>query len=129
MLVIHRVTLADQTTYEAAVVGFDQDKDVAVLSIDVTKDKLRPIPIGVSADLLVGQKVYAIGNPVSEWPVIMPKYAFLDLVILSLLEICISFECLPFFFFPSISNNLFLYRYVTVTKFGLDHTLTTGVIR
>ncbi|KAK6928335.1 PDZ domain, partial [Dillenia turbinata] len=70
-----RVTLADQSTYEAKVVGFDQDKDVAVLRIDAPKDKLRPIPIGVSADLLVGQKVYAIGNP-----------------------------------------------------FGLDHTLTTGVI-
>ncbi|KAJ7974570.1 Protease Do-like chloroplastic-like [Quillaja saponaria] len=70
-----RVTLADQTTYDAMVVGFDQDKDVAVLRVDAPKDKLRPIPVGVSADLLVGQKVYAIGNP-----------------------------------------------------FGLDHTLTTGVI-
>ncbi|CAA6671458.1 unnamed protein product [Spirodela intermedia] len=70
-----RVTLADQSTYEANVVGFDQDKDVAVLRIDAPEEKLRPIPIGVSADLLVGQKVFAIGNP-----------------------------------------------------FGLDHTLTTGVI-
>lgn len=60
-----RVTMADQTTYDAKVVGFDQDKDVAVLLINGPKDKLRPIPIGVSADLLVGQKVYAIGNPVS----------------------------------------------------------------
>lgn len=63
--VLFRVTLADQTTYDAKVVGFDQDKDVAVLRIEAPKDKLRPIPIGVSADLLVGQKVYAIGNPVS----------------------------------------------------------------
>ena len=60
-----RVTLADQTTYDAKVVGFDQDKDVAVLCFDAPKNKLRPIPIGISADLLVGQKVYAIGNPVS----------------------------------------------------------------
>ena len=59
-----RVTLADQSTYDAIIVGFDQDKDVAVLRVDAPKDKLRPIPIGVSADLLVGQKVYAIGNPV-----------------------------------------------------------------
>nr|CAD1823878.1 unnamed protein product [Ananas comosus var. bracteatus] len=58
-----RVTLADQSTYEAKVVGYDQDKDVAVLRIKAAKDKLRPIPVGVSADLLVGQKVYAIGNP------------------------------------------------------------------
>ncbi|KAK4786142.1 hypothetical protein SAY86_002831 [Trapa natans] len=62
-----KVTLADQSTYDARVVGFDQDKDVAVLRVDAPKDKLRPIPIGVSADLLVGQKVYAIGNPVSVW--------------------------------------------------------------
>ncbi|XVF16416.1 hypothetical protein REPUB_Repub10bG0028900 [Reevesia pubescens] len=60
-----KVTLADQSTYDARVVGFDQDKDVAVLRVDAPKDKLRPIPIGISADLLVGQKVFAIGNPVS----------------------------------------------------------------
>lgn len=60
------MTLADQTTYDAKVVGFDQDKDVAVLSIDAPTDKLRPIPIGISADLLVGQKVFAIGNPVCD---------------------------------------------------------------
>lgn len=65
LLVAYRVTLADQTTYEARVVGFDQDKDVAVLRIDAPKEKLRPIPVGISSDLLVGQKVYAIGNPVS----------------------------------------------------------------
>lgn len=65
IFVMIRVTLADQTAYDAKVVGFDQDKDVAVLQIDAPKDKLRPIPVGVSADLLVGQKVYAIGNPVS----------------------------------------------------------------
>ena len=64
-LVMYRVTLADQATYEAKVVGYDQDKDVAVLRIDAPKEKLRPIPIGISADLLVGQKVFAIGNPVS----------------------------------------------------------------
>lgn len=65
VLVMYRVTLADQTTFDAKVVGFDQDKDVAVLSIEAPKDKLRPIPVGISADLLVGQKVFAIGNPVS----------------------------------------------------------------
>lgn len=70
-----RVTLGDQSVYEADVVGYDEDKDVAVLHIEAPKDKLRPIPVGTSSDLLVGQKVYAIGNP-----------------------------------------------------FGLDHTLTTGVI-
>lgn len=70
-----RVTLGDQSVYEAKVIGYDQDKDVAVLGIDAPKDRLRAVPVGSSRDLLVGQKVYAIGNP-----------------------------------------------------FGLDHTLTTGVI-
>jgi S1-C subfamily serine protease len=65
LLVLHRLTLADQSVYKAQVVGYDQDKDVAVLRIKAPKDKLRPIPIGVTADLLVGQKVFAIGNPVS----------------------------------------------------------------
>eukprot|EP00270_Netrium_digitus_P009637 TRINITY_DN2939_c0_g1_i1.p1 TRINITY_DN2939_c0_g1~~TRINITY_DN2939_c0_g1_i1.p1 ORF type:complete len:550 (+),score=101.32 TRINITY_DN2939_c0_g1_i1:63-1652(+) len=70
-----RVTLGDQSVYEAVVVGFDQDKDVAVLYIDAPKLKLHPLPVGSSSNLMVGQKVFAIGNP-----------------------------------------------------FGLDHTLTTGVI-
>ena len=85
-----RVTTQDQDVYPAKVIGFDEDKDIAVLKIDYAnklpgKDgtiktsshdpTLRPLPIGTSSDLLVGQRVYAIGNP-----------------------------------------------------FGLDHTLTTGVI-
>ncbi|KAJ7526837.1 hypothetical protein O6H91_16G025200 [Diphasiastrum complanatum] len=70
-----RVTLGDQSVYDADVVGYDEDKDVAVLRINAPKQLLRPLQIGSSGDLLVGQKVYAIGNP-----------------------------------------------------FGLDHTLTTGVI-
>lgn len=36
-----------------------------MIRVNAPKDKLRPIPVGMSADLLVGQKVYAIGNPVS----------------------------------------------------------------
>lgn len=79
---LSRVTLADQSTYDAKVVGFDQDKDVAVLSIDAPKDKLRPIPIGISADLLVGQKVYAIGNPVRE---MRPFFLFFCQIIVFLL--------------------------------------------
>ena len=39
------------------------DKDLAVLHIDAPKSKLLPIVVGNSADLQVGQKVYAIGNP------------------------------------------------------------------
>jgi S1-C subfamily serine protease len=70
------VTLHDQTTYDAVVVGGEARKDIAVLKIDAPADELVPIalpPMGES--LMVGQKTLAIGNP-----------------------------------------------------FGLDHTLTTGVI-
>ena len=58
-----RVTLADQSTYAAKLVGAFPDRDLAVLRIDAPKSKLPPIPIGTSRDLVVGQRVYAIGNP------------------------------------------------------------------
>lgn len=64
-----RVTLGDSSSYEARVVGFDQDKDVAVLKlVDNERGmpstaKLRPLPLGSSRALQVGQRVYAIGNP------------------------------------------------------------------
>lgn len=57
------VSLQDGTPARAVVRGVDPAMDVAVLYIDVPKSKLRPIPLGRSADLKVGQKVYAIGNP------------------------------------------------------------------
>ncbi len=58
-----RVTLADQTTFDAKLVGAFPDRDLAVLLIDAPKDKLPPIALGTSRELLVGQRVYAIGNP------------------------------------------------------------------
>jgi S1-C subfamily serine protease len=58
-----RVTLADQTTWKAALVGAFPDRDLAVLRIDAPREKLKPIAVGTSRDLQVGQKVYAIGNP------------------------------------------------------------------
>jgi len=60
---VAQVTLADQSTLKARRIGVSPDKDLAVLQIDVAKSRLRPIPIGSSNDLQVGQKVYAIGNP------------------------------------------------------------------
>ncbi len=69
------VRLHDQKTYRAVLVGASPADDLAVLRIQASLSILRPLPIGRSADLQVGQMVYAIGNP-----------------------------------------------------FGLDHTLTTGVI-
>ena len=58
-----KVTLADQTTFDAKLVGVFPDRDLAVLKIAAPKAKLPPIAIGSSRDLLVGQRVYAIGNP------------------------------------------------------------------
>ncbi len=58
-----RVTLADQSSWDATLVGAFRDRDLAVLRIEAPKDKLPPIAIGSSRDLLVGQRVYAIGNP------------------------------------------------------------------
>jgi len=69
------VTLDDQSTWLAKVVGQDPHVDLAVLKIEAPVEKLRPLAVGTSRDLEVGQSVLAIGNP-----------------------------------------------------FGLDHTLTTGVI-
>ncbi|GMH44565.1 hypothetical protein BSKO_12517 [Bryopsis sp. KO-2023] len=71
-----QVTLSSGSQYMAKVVGIDSEKDVAVLKIDDNNPgELNPVAVGSSGDLVVGQKVFAIGNP-----------------------------------------------------FGLDHTLTTGVI-
>ncbi len=58
-----KVTMADQTTYDASLVGYFPDRDLAVLRIEAPKEKLPPIALGSSRDLLVGQRVYAIGNP------------------------------------------------------------------
>ena len=58
-----QVTLSDRTVYEAKVIGQEPNKDLAVLKIDAPASKLRPIPVGQSSTLRVGQSVYAIGNP------------------------------------------------------------------
>jgi S1-C subfamily serine protease len=58
-----KVTLADQSTYDAKLVGAFPDRDLAVLRIEAPKEKLPPLAIGSSRDLQVGQRVYAIGNP------------------------------------------------------------------
>lgn len=58
-----KVTLADQSSYDAELVGAFEDRDLAVLRIKAPRDKLAPIPLGASRDLQVGQQVYAIGNP------------------------------------------------------------------
>ncbi len=58
-----RVTLSDQTSYKAELVGAFPDRDLAVLKIAAPAGKLKALPVGTSRDLQVGQQVYAIGNP------------------------------------------------------------------
>ena len=57
------VTLRDGSSYDARAVGFDPDKDLAVLKIDAPDVKLVPVVPGDSSLLEVGRKVIAIGNP------------------------------------------------------------------
>ncbi len=57
------VTLSDGGSYPAKLVGSDPDSDLAVIKIDAPRDKLKPIRLGNSDQLQVGQKVLAIGNP------------------------------------------------------------------
>ncbi len=58
-----KVVLWDQSSYEAILVGGSADHDLAVLKINAPAAKLLPVAIGTSDDLLVGQAVFAIGNP------------------------------------------------------------------
>ena len=57
------VRLQDGKSYDADVVGADPDHDLVVLQINATNLNISPVMIGSSKDLLVGQKVLAIGNP------------------------------------------------------------------
>jgi S1-C subfamily serine protease len=47
---------------EATVIGVEPEKDLAVLKIDA-RNLPKPLDVGTSADLQVGQSVLAIGNP------------------------------------------------------------------
>ncbi len=60
------VTVAtyDGETYDAKVIGYDEATDVAVLKIDA--ENLKPVTIGDSDKLRIGDPVYAIGNPMGE---------------------------------------------------------------
>ena len=57
------VRLADGRDYRAGLVGVSPAHDIAVLRIGVGFQGPPPVPVGTSADLKVGQKVFAIGNP------------------------------------------------------------------
>ncbi|MDR2375084.1 MAG: trypsin-like peptidase domain-containing protein [Treponema sp.] len=58
------INLADGAQIEGTVVGTDRENDLAVLKFDPPRGmQLKTVPFGDSANLRVGQKVLAIGNP------------------------------------------------------------------
>lgn len=57
------VTLGDQSRYKAKLIGADTRNDIALIQIDPKGRKITPLPLGDSRNLLVGQRVLAIGNP------------------------------------------------------------------
>lgn len=57
------VTLTNNLTYKATVVGTDPATDLAVIRLEKPPADLKPITMGDDATLQVGQPVMAIGNP------------------------------------------------------------------
>ncbi|YAL82827.1 trypsin-like peptidase domain-containing protein [Dermacoccaceae bacterium W4C1] len=57
------VTLADNRTYEAKIVGTDPSTDLAVIKIQNPPSNLTPISLGDDSKLVVGQPTMAVGNP------------------------------------------------------------------
>jgi 2-alkenal reductase len=57
------VRLDSAEAIEARVVGAAPEYDLAVVRLAKIPPRLRPIPLGSSAELRIGQSVYAIGNP------------------------------------------------------------------
>lgn len=57
------VTLTDGSQYEALLVGTDEESDIALLWIDAADRQLTVATMGASFDLVVGENILAIGNP------------------------------------------------------------------
>ena len=76
------VTLSNGLGYKARLVGADPSHDLAVLKIDPVPGVMKPVIIGDSSKLKVGQIVYAIGNPFGlDWTMTMGIISALDRVI------------------------------------------------
>ena len=59
-----KVTAYDGTTYDAAVIGGDEDYDIAVIKVEGTN--FQPVVIGKSGSVQIGETVAAVGNPLGE---------------------------------------------------------------
>ena len=60
---VHRLLRRRRQVYRY-LVGGEKDNDVAVIKIDATG--LKPVTLGDSDQLVVGEDVYTIGNPLGE---------------------------------------------------------------
>jgi len=58
-----QVSFSGQDELAAKIVGEDRSTDVAVLKVNQHSRALTPLPLGVSGSVVVGDPVYAIGNP------------------------------------------------------------------
>jgi S1-C subfamily serine protease len=61
------VNLDDETIVQAEIVGVDPRNDVAVLKVNVPAERLTPVELGASSNLVVGQRAIAIGNPFGQF--------------------------------------------------------------
>lgn len=59
-----KVTFSDGKEYTATYVGGEEANDIAVIKVEATG--LTPVVIGSSSDMLVGEQVTTIGNPLGE---------------------------------------------------------------
>ena len=57
------VTFLDGRSYNAEVIGFDKFTDIGVIKVNADLSLLKPLAIGDSANLKVGEPIAAIGNP------------------------------------------------------------------
>ena len=57
------VNFFDGTMARATLIATDPDSDLAVIQVDLPAERLKPVPIGDSDQLVIGQMVVAIGSP------------------------------------------------------------------
>ena len=60
-----KVILANGLEYSAELIGFEEDNDIAVLKLQ-SEDSFKPVVLGKSEGLVIGEDVVAIGNPLGE---------------------------------------------------------------
>lgn len=61
------VSINDDYVASATVVGVDPRNDIAVLKVEAPTEVLVPVELGTSANLKVGQRAIAIGNPFGQF--------------------------------------------------------------